>query len=101
MDECQRRYDLLVKDIGTFELSVVNTASLTAHYHYAIFMYEIKESKDEAIVMLKKRHQEVVNRLDEAYQKYIDSYDIIDVITETLTSWIIENNYSGVNNLNE
>ena len=53
-----------------------------------------------AIKILKEKHQEIILSLDETFDKYSDSYDIINKLTETLTNWVIDNNYGGINNMN-
>ena len=98
--ETKARYELVFQDLNSYQISCVNSSSLTATYHYAIFLYNIIEDKLSAIKLLKAKHQEVMHNLDLAYKMYIDCYDIIDILTATLTSWVIENNYGGVNELN-
>jgi hypothetical protein len=80
-------------------MHVVNPSSLTGYFHYCIFVFEILGRKDEAIQMLKEKHQQIIDNLDTAYNVYIDSYSILELITETLTVWIISTNYQNINNV--
>ena len=98
--ETQKRYQLVFEDLNAYQIACVNTSSLVAHYHYCLFLYEQMDEKSQAIVALKAKHQEIVQNLDLAYKMYVDCYDVIDVLTTTLTGWVIENNYGGVNELN-
>ena len=86
--------------LKNYKIPTVNPCNLTAYYHYCIFMYYIVEDKISAIRILKEKHRGIISSLDSAYKKYVDCYDIINKLTETLTSWVIENNYGGINNLN-
>lgn len=97
--EAKKRYEMVFQDMNVFNISIVNPANLVANYHYSIFLYEILEEKQYAIRLLKTKHQEVINNLDLIYKAYVDSYDIIDTIVATLSGWILENNYSGINDL--
>lgn len=74
-------------------VSIVNPANITAHFHYAIFVYEILEEKIKAIKMLRKKHQDIVNNLDSIYKSYKNDYYIFDRITDTLTLWVLNSNY--------
>lgn len=96
----KKNYSQLVDDLKKFNVSTVNPASLTSYLHYAIFLYEIIGDRTSAIKLLKEKHQEIIFSLDDAYVTYIDSYEIIQKLTETLTAWVIENNYGGINYLN-
>lgn len=96
--ETDMQYQKFFKIIDDINLQVVNPASITGYYHYAIFVFEVMDKKFEAIDLLKQRHQMIINNLDDAYKYYIDSFPILDLLTETLTSWIINSNYSALNN---
>jgi hypothetical protein len=75
---------------------IVNPANITAHFHYAIFVYEILEEKIRAIKMLRIKHQDIINNLDFIYKNYKSDYYILDRITDTLTLWILNSNYLEV-----
>lgn len=87
--------------LNQYNISGTNPCSLSAYFNYCIFLYHIVEDKISAIKILKQKHKEIINNLDSAYKKYVDSYDIINKITQTLTDWVIGNNYGGINSLNE
>jgi hypothetical protein len=78
-------------------LHIVNPCFLTGYYHFCIFIFEILEKKGEAIHLLKSKHQEIIDNLDTAYTIYVDSYSILELITETLTVWIVSTNYKNIN----
>ena len=84
--------------VNKSNLNPVNPCSLTGYYHYCIFNFEVLDKKDEAIHLLKSKHQEIIDNLDTAYNIYIDSYSILELITETLTVWIVSTNYKNINN---
>lgn len=91
---------MVFQDMNTYGISIVNPSNLVANYHYSIFLYEIMEDRVMAIKLLKNKHQEIINNLDIIYKVYVDCYDILDSLTSTLTGWVIENNYGGINDLN-
>lgn len=84
-----QKYFAIAKDSNTHE---INPSNVTAHYHYALFMYEIQHKRKEAIRYLKDLQDRNVDNLDSAYKFYIDSYPLMDLITDTLTTWIIISN---------
>ena len=49
-EECYKRYFQMLTDNNVCEVS---PASITGHYHYSIFMFEVKNTKNEAIKYLK------------------------------------------------
>jgi hypothetical protein len=98
--EAHDAYKAFFDLVNECNIHVVNPCSLTGYYHYAIFHFEILDEKIEAIRILKEKHQEIVEHLDMAYSLYIDCYTILDLITETLTIWVINTNYKNINNLN-
>lgn len=98
--ETRKRYEKLFEDLQSFQISPVNPASLTAYYHYCLLLYDIIEDRLSAIKILKAKYQEVINNLDIVYTKYQESYEIINIVADILTTWVIENNYGGINSLN-
>ncbi len=67
----------------------VNPTNISAYYHYAIFLYEVKNEKVEAVKTLKQKHKEIIDRLGHAYEYYIDSYEMLETLTESLTNWVV------------
>ena len=49
-EECYKRYFQMLTDNNVCEVS---PASITGPYHYSIFMFEVKNTKNEAIKYLK------------------------------------------------
>ena len=74
----------------------VSPASITGHYHYSIFLFEVKNTKTEAIQYLKNQRFEYIARLDTMFKNFIESYELIDIITTTLTNWVILTNFKEV-----
>lgn len=84
-----KKYFILADEIN---LNVVNPSSLTAIYHYALFQHEILNRKEQAIKYLKEKKDIIVDSLDVSYKLFVDSYPLMDLISDTLTHWtIIEN----------
>ena len=90
--ECDISYNKLFKMFEDQNISKVNPCRVTALYHYSIFLYEICNKKIDAIQKLKGYHQEIIENLDIAYKVYLETYDLLNIITENLTSWIINRN---------
>ncbi len=90
--ECESAYFKLFKIFDEQSIAKVNPCRVTACYHYTIFLYEICNKKSEAITKLKEYHQEIIENLDTAYKVYLETYDLLTIITENLTSWIINRN---------
>jgi hypothetical protein len=97
MKETEEFYKTFFDIVSEANLHTVNPCSLTGYYHYCIFVYEIMNRKDDAIQMLKTKHQEIIDNLDTAYNVYVDSYSILELITETLTVWIVSSDYNKSN----
>jgi len=70
-----------------------NPANLTAHFHYAIFVYEILDEKIRAIKMLRQKYQEIINNLDTINEKYKSDYYIFERMSDTITLWVLNSNY--------
>ena len=70
----------------------VSPTNLTGMYHYAIFQYEILEKKNFAIDYLKEKHEIIVENLDVSYKLYVQSFYLMDLIQNTLTQWIVQQN---------
>lgn len=96
--ETENYYVKFISAITEVGMSLVNPCSLTGYYHFGIFMFEIQDKKVEAIRYMKTKHQEIVSNLDYSYKYFIDSYQLIDLITDTLTIWVINTNYGNINN---
>ena len=74
----------------------VSPAAITGHYHYSIFLFEVKNTKNEAIKYLKDQRLSYITQLDTMFKNFIESYEILDTITTTLTNWVILMNYKEV-----
>jgi hypothetical protein len=70
----------------------VSPSNLTAMYHYAIFQYEIMDRKNFAIDYLKEKHEIIVENLDVSYKLYVQSFYLMELIQNTLTQWITQQN---------
>ena len=64
--------------------------------HYSIFLVQVKDTKTEAIKYLKDQRLEYISMLDTMFKNFIESYELIDLITTTLTNWVIATNYKEV-----
>ncbi len=80
-------------------ICLVSIPYMTGHYHYGLFQFEIKEDLEGAIKYLNEQRARFIDLLDTVFKNFTDSYDILTLITDTLTNWIILAN-SG-NNENE
>ena len=89
-EEAFRRHFLLLEDCY---VNIVNPASVTANFHYCIFVYEILEKKIPAIKLLRKKHQDIINNLDTIYKSYKNDYYILQRIEDTIALWITDSNY--------
>ena len=90
--ECENSYNKLFTLFDAQFIAKVNPCRVTACYHYSIFLYEICNKKNEAIEKLKQYHQEIIENLDTAYKIYLETYDLLTIITDNLTCWIINRN---------
>ena len=89
-EEAFSKHFLLLEDCF---VNLVNPASITAHFHYCIFLYEIREEKIPAIKLLRKKHHDIINNLDLINKSYKNDYYILQRIEDTLTLWISDSNY--------
>ena len=96
--ECEKTYLKLIQMFEDQFISKVNPCRVTTLYHYTIFLYEICNRKNDAIDKLKQYHQEIIENLDTAFKVYLETYDLLNIITDNLTNWIINrNSLSGIN----
>jgi hypothetical protein len=65
---------------------------VTAHYNYALFQYEILNKKEAAIQYLKEKHHIIVDNLDVAYRLYVDTYPLMELMFDTIQSWLLIQN---------
>ena len=89
-EEAFHKHFLLLEDCY---VNLVNPASVTAHFHYCIFVYEILDEKIGAIKLLRKKHQDIINNLDTIYKSYKNDYYILERIEDTIALWITDSNY--------
>ena len=89
-EEAFRKHFLLLEDCY---VNLVNPASVTAHFHYCVFVYEILDEKIPAIKLLRKKHQDIINNLDTIYKSYKNDYYILQRIEDTIALWITDSNY--------
>ena len=87
--ETEAYYKEFFRLASSYDIKIINPAYLTAVYHHAIFLYEIKMQTHKAIEYLKQNRKLIYERLDEVYKSYMDSYPLIDMISDTLAKWII------------
>ena len=88
-----QKYFNLLKEANVCNVS---PASISGHYHYSIFLFEVKNTKNEAIKYLKDQRFEYIALLDTMFKNFIESYELLDTITTTLTNWVILTNYKEV-----
>ena len=79
---------------------LVSTPYMAGQYHYSLFQFEVKEDKEGAIKYLNLQKSRFIDLLDTVFKNFTDSYDILNLITDTLTNWILLAN-SGNNNNDE
>ena len=94
--ETEETYLEYFKMMKENNVCLVSPASITGHYHYSIFLFEVKDTKTEAIKYLKDQRLEYISMLDTMFKNFIESYELIDLITTTLTNWVIATNYKEV-----
>jgi len=87
--ETDLHYQTFFKLLEDQNITIVNPPYLTGIYHYAKFIYEVKLKSNEAIEFLKQKRKLILEKLDEVYKNYSDSYPILDMISDTLANWII------------
>ena len=92
-EQCYLKYFQMLEEANVCNVS---PASISGHYHYAIFMFEIQNKKTHAIKYLKDQRFEYISRLDTMFKNFIESYELLDIITTTLTNWVILTNYKDV-----
>ena len=97
LKETDEYYNKAIKLLEEVKSKVVDPSYLTCHYHYSIFLFDLANRKEEAILKMQTKQQAVVDNLDVAYKHHIESYEIIDLIRESMTNWIISTNYQNVN----
>lgn len=90
-DEAYQKYFKLCENAN---VNVVSPPLLTGHYHYAMFMFEVKEERKNAIKYLKKERVKFIHYLDTAFKNFLESYKLLDIINETLTNWVILTGFS-------
>lgn len=83
-EECYKRYFTMLTEHNVCEVS---PAAITGHYHYSIFLFEVKNTKNEAIKYLKDQRLSYITQLDTMFKNFIESYEILDTITTTLTNY--------------
>lgn len=81
---CYKRYFTMLTEHNVCEVS---PAAITGHYHYSIFLFEVKNTKNEAIKYLKDQRLSYITQLDTMFKNFIESYEILDTITTRLTNY--------------
>ena len=76
---------------------LVSTPYMAGQYHYSLFQFEIKEEKAAAIKYLNLQKSRFIDLLDTVFKNFTDSYDILNLITDTLTNWILLESSSNAN----
>ena len=80
-------------DIANKELPISNSTRLGLALNYSVFYYEIKKSKDEAIIIAKNAFDESMKILDDLeISRAKDTLLIIQLLKENLISWCTEMN---------
>lgn len=92
-EECYKRYFQMMEEIN---VCPVSPAVITGHYHYSIFLFEVREKKNEAIRYLKNKRFDFLSKLDTMFKNFLESYDLLQTINTTLTNWVILTNYKEV-----
>ena len=91
--EVEEAYAKLFRLLEDCYVNLVNPANITAHFHYAIFVYEILDEKVRAIKLLRKKHQDIIDNLDAINKNFKNDYYILERIVDTITLWVINSNY--------
>ena len=100
-DETERAYQDYFDMCEKANVCLVSTPYMTGHYHYSLFQFEVKEDQDGAIKYLNLQKSRFIDLLDTVFKNFTDSYDILNLITDTLTNWILLANSGNDNEQND
>ena len=74
---------------------------MAGHYHYSLFKFEVQEDQEGAIKYLNLQKSRFIDLLDTVFKNFTDSYEILNLITDTLTNWILLANSGNDNEQND
>ena len=74
---------------------------MAGHYHYSLFQFEVKGDQEGAIKYLNLQKSRFIDLLDTVFKNFTDSYEILNLITDTLTNWILLANSGNDNDQND
>jgi copper chaperone CopZ len=100
-EETEKAYQDYFKMCEEANVCLVSTPFMAGHYHYSLFMFEVKEDQDGAIKYLNLQKSRFIDLLDTVFKNFTDSYDILNLITDTLTYWILLANSGNENDIAE
>lgn len=93
IQETDESYQKLFQKYEEYNICHATPVFITAHYHYAIFLFDVKRETKKAIDYLKMKRFEIIGLLDTMFRNFLESYELLDIITTTLTKWVIITNY--------
>ena len=100
-EETDKAYQDFFKMCEEANVCLVSTPFMAGHYHYSLFMFEVKEDQNGAIKYLNLQKSKFIDLLDTVFKNFTDSYDILNLITDTLTNWILLANSGNENDKDE
>jgi len=101
MEETEKAYKDYFELCEKANVCLVSTPYMAGHYHYSLFQFEVKEDQEGAIKYLNLQKSRFIDLLDTVFKNFTDSYEILNLITDTLTNWILLANSGNDNDLNE
>jgi len=101
MEETDKAYKDYFDMCDKANVCLVSTPYMTGHYHYSLFQFEVKEDQNGAIKYLNLQKSRFIDLLDTVFKNFTDSYDILNLITDTLNSWILLANSGNDNEDND
>jgi hypothetical protein len=89
LEETEQAYQVFFQLCDEIKVCHVSTSYLIGKYNYSMFLFEVKKTRKEAIDYLQQVRIESIDKLDTIFKNFTESYKMMDLINETLTSWSI------------
>ena len=89
MEETDKAYKDYFDLCEKANVCLVSTPYMAGHYHYSLFQFEVKGDQEGAIKYLNLQKSKFIDLLDTVFKNFTDSYEILNLITDTLTNWIL------------
>jgi hypothetical protein len=101
MEETDKAYNDYFDLCEKAHVCLVSTPYMAGHYHYSLFKFEVQEDQEGAIKYLNLQKSRFIDLLDTVFKNFTDSYEILNLITDTLTNWILLANSGNDNEQND